>query len=105
MRIVPLALTVASLTGGIIVAGCSSSGQPAPTSSTFAGAAAPTGSWAFPNGDLANTRDAVGSRISSSNVASLKEAWTFKLSGTAADGVNGEGTFAAAPVPANGTPE
>ena len=102
MRIVPLALTVASLTGGIIVAGCSSSGQPAPTSSTFAGAASPTGSWAFPNGDLANTRDAVGSRISSSNVASLKEAWTFKLSGTAATGVSYAGSLAAAPVVVNG---
>ena len=102
MRIVPLALTVASLTGGIIVSGCSSSGQPAPTSSTFAGAAAPTGSWAFPNGDLANTRDAVGSRISSSNVASLKEAWTFKLSGTAATGVSYAGSLAAAPVVVNG---
>src|ERR1700726_2185110 len=101
--IAPVALTVAGLTGGIIVAGCSSSAPPAPTSSTFAGAAAPAGTWADPNGDLDNTRDAAGSRISSSNVASLKEAWTFKLTGTAAKGVNGAGSFAAAPVVVNGT--
>ena len=102
-RIAPAALTVAGLSGGILVAGCSSSAPPAPTSSTFAGAAAPAGSWADPNGDLDNTRDAAGSRISSSNVASLKEAWTFKLTGTAAKGVNGAGSFAAAPVVVNGT--
>jgi outer membrane protein assembly factor BamB len=95
----------ASLAGGMIVAGCSSSGssaQPQPTTITFAGAAAPAGSSAYPNGDLANTRDATGSRISSANVASLKEAWTFKLSGTAATGVTYAGSFAAAPVVVNG---
>jgi glucose dehydrogenase len=100
-RIAPLALTVASLTGGIVVAGCSS-GQPAPATSAFAGAAQPAGSWAYPNGDLGNTRDAAGSRISSSNVASLKEAWTFKLSGTAATGVSYAGSLAAAPVVVSG---
>src|SRR3984893_3976964 len=101
-RIAPLALTVASLTGGIIVAGGSSSRQPAPASSAVSRAAAPAGASAYPNGDLANSRDATGSRISSSNVASLKEAWTFKLRGTAATGVSGAGLFAAAPVVANG---
>ncbi len=85
-----------------MVAGCSSSGQPAPTASTFAGVAVPAGSWADPNGDLANTRDAAGSRISAANVGSLKEAWTFKLSGPAAAGVNGAGSFAANPVVVNG---
>jgi alcohol dehydrogenase (cytochrome c) len=102
-RIAPVALTVAGLTGGMVVAGCSSSAPPAPTSSRFAGAAAPAGTWADPNGDLDNTRNAAGSRISSSNVASLKEAWTFKLTGTAAKGVRGAGSFAAAPVVVNGT--
>ncbi len=99
-RIAPLALTVASLAGGI-AAGCSS-GQPAPTTSTFSGAAQPAGSWAYPNGDLGNTRDAAGSQISSANVASLKEAWTFKLSGAAATGVSDTGSLAAAPVVVNG---
>jgi alcohol dehydrogenase (cytochrome c) len=99
-RIGPLALAVAGLAGAM-TAGCSS-GQPAPASSAFAGAAQPTGSWADPNGDLANTRDAVESTISSSNVAQLKEAWTFKLTGTAAAGVDDAGSFAAAPVVVNG---
>ena len=75
---------------------------PAPVSSTFAGAATPTGSWAYPNGNLANTRDAAGSAISSSNVATLREAWTFKLTGTSATGVTYAGSLAAAPVVVNG---
>jgi outer membrane protein assembly factor BamB len=99
-RIGPLAAAIAGLAGASI-AGCSS-GQPAPTSSAFAGAARPSGSWADPNGDLANTRDAAGSTISSANVSRLKEAWTFKLTGTAAAGVEGAGSFAAAPVVVNG---
>jgi outer membrane protein assembly factor BamB len=100
-RIAPLALATAGLAGGMIIAGCSSA-QPAPTSSTFAGAATPAGASAEPNGDLANTRDATGSRISSANVASLREAWTFKLAGTAAQGVTYAGSFAAAPVVVGG---
>jgi len=50
-----------------------------------AGAGVPvaTGSWAYPNGDIANTRDALGSTISSANVSELKEAWSFKLTGKA----------------------
>jgi alcohol dehydrogenase (cytochrome c) len=66
---------------------------PAPTASA---------SWLYPNGDLANTRDAVGSTISSANVADLKEAWTFKLSGTAAAGVSGIGSLTANPIVQNG---
>jgi alcohol dehydrogenase (cytochrome c) len=79
-----------------------SSGQPAPTSTTFPGAAAPAGSWLYPNGDMANTRDAAGSAISSANVSGLREAWTFQLAGQAASGVHGVGAFAAAPVVVNG---
>src|SRR6185437_3861783 len=100
-RIAPLALAVASLACGGVVAGCSSA-PPAPTTSAFSGAARPAGSWADPNGDLDNTRDAAGSTISSSNVASLKEAWRFKLSCTAATGVSYAGSLAAAPVVVNG---
>ena len=59
-------------------------------------------SWLDPNGDLANTRDAAGSTISSANVAKLKEAWTFKLSGTAAAGVAGVGSLTANPIVQNG---
>ena len=100
-RAAAVAVTAASLAGG--AAGCSGSGQPAPTTSTFPGAARPSGTWAYPNGDLANTRDATGSTISSSNVASLREAWSFKLAGTAALGVSDSGSFAAAPVVVGGT--
>src|ERR1700728_4441804 len=64
---------IVGLTGlGVLAAGCSS-GQPAPTTSAFAGAAAPAGSWTDPNGNLANTRDA-DSLISSANVSQLREA-------------------------------
>jgi alcohol dehydrogenase (cytochrome c) len=100
-----IGVTLAGIAGliglGALAAGCSSA-APAPTSSAFAGAAAPAGSWAFPNGNLSNTRDAAGSVISSSNVSRLKEAWTFKLAGTAATGVSDTGSLAAAPVVVDG---
>ena len=65
-------------------------------------AAAPTaagsGSWADSNADLANTRDATGSTISSANVSRLAEAWTFKLTGKAAVGVSAYGSLTANPI-------
>ena len=97
-RVASCVLAVVGAAG--IVAGCSSA--PAPVTSTFAGAARPAGSWAYPNGDLANTRDATGSQISMANVATLREAWTFKLTGAAATGVTYAGSLAAAPVVVNG---
>ena len=98
-RSVPGLLGIVSAIG--IAAGCSPAPH-APATSTFAGAARPAGSWAYPNGDLANTRDAAGSRISAANVGTLREAWTFKLTGTAATGVKYAGSIAAAPVVVNG---
>ncbi|GAB3611408.1 PQQ-dependent methanol/ethanol family dehydrogenase [Humibacter ginsengiterrae] len=71
-------------------------------STSFPGAATPTGSWPYPNGDLANTRDATSSVISSKNVSALREAWSLKLTGTPATGVKDTGAFAAAPVVAGG---
>jgi alcohol dehydrogenase (cytochrome c) len=88
-------------TATLLAAGCSS-GQPQPATSAFAGAATPSGTWADPNGDLANTRDAA-STISSANVPSLREAWSFHLTGTAAAGVHGAGSLAANPVVTGGT--
>jgi glucose dehydrogenase len=88
--------------GALLAAGCSS-GQPQPTTSAFAGAATPTGTWADPNGDLGNTRNAAGSVISAANVASLREAWSFHIIGTAAAGVHGAGALAANPVVTGGT--
>jgi outer membrane protein assembly factor BamB len=92
----------------LLAAGCSSasssssSAQSTGVTSTFAGAAAPSGSWPYPNGDLANTRDATGSTITSANVSQLKEAWTFKLAGQGATNVEGAGSLAANPVVADG---
>jgi alcohol dehydrogenase (cytochrome c) len=69
-------------------------------------ASAAAGSWPYPNVDLANTRVATSSTISSANVSDLKEAWTFKLTGEAAAGVgafkNYGGSLAANPVVLNG---
>jgi len=95
------ALGIAVLGAGGLAAGCGA-GQPAPATSTAPGVRAPAGSWAEPNGDLGNSRDAAGSLISAANVGSLKEAWTFKLSGTAATGVSYAGSLAAAPVVVDG---
>ena len=92
-------LLITAITLG--AAACSSS-PAAPANTVFHGAAAPSGSWPYPNGDLANTRDAAGSAITSANVSKHREAWTFKLSGTAAAGVGKTGSFAAAPVVVNG---
>jgi glucose dehydrogenase len=67
-------------------------------------AAAPSasGSWPYPNGEIANTRDAPESTISSANVSKLAQAWTFNLTGAAAAGVAGYGSLAAAPIVLNG---
>jgi glucose dehydrogenase len=81
----------------VLAAACSS-GSPAPASTVFAGAAAPSGSWPYPNGDLANTRNAPDSVISAANVSRLREAWAFMLTGTAAAGVQGLGALTAPPV-------
>jgi alcohol dehydrogenase (cytochrome c) len=60
------------------------------------------GSWPYPNGDLSNTRDAVGSTITRANVSTLKKAWSFDLSGTATKNVGGFGTLAANAIVTNG---
>jgi alcohol dehydrogenase (cytochrome c) len=100
-RIVPVVLTAATVVGGIL-AGCSSGAQPTGTTHAIAGAASPTGSWADPNGNLANTRDVARAKISSANVASLKEAWTFKLPAAAAKNLEDTGSISAAPVVVDG---
>ena len=62
----------------------------------------PSGSWLYPNGDLANTRDATGAVISSANVSELKEAWSFRLTGKSATNVLGAGSMTSVPIVANG---
>jgi outer membrane protein assembly factor BamB len=61
-----------------------------------------SGAWAYPNGDVANTRVAATSTITSSNVTRLRQAWTFKLSGSAANGVEGAGALAMNPIVTGG---
>lgn len=79
------------------LANCGTTGNPAAVST-----APPSGSWSYPGGDIANTRDAAGSTISSANVKSLRQAWTFKITGPAAAGVAGTGSLAANPIVENG---
>ena len=95
---VPVTLLV-SIT--MLVAACGG-GSPAPVSTAFSGAAVPTGSWPYPNGDIANTRNAPDSAISAANVSGLREAWAFKLTGTAAAGAPDVGSLTAPPVVQDG---
>jgi alcohol dehydrogenase (cytochrome c) len=88
------------VTGSLALAACSS------TPATVTNPAAPkpmtSGSWPYPNGDIANTRDAAGSTMSSANVSKLQQAWTFHITGPAAAGVTPYGSLAGAPIVANG---
>ncbi len=93
----------------LLVAACGGSGSAAASSGckTVTANVAPstaTGadSWPYPNLDLANTRDATGSAISSANVSRLTQAWTFKLTGKAATGVRPYGSLTANPIVQNG---
>lgn len=61
-----------------------------------------SGSWPAPNGTIDNARVAPHSTISSTNVDRLREAWTFKLSGSAALGVGRTGSLASNPIVQNG---
>jgi alcohol dehydrogenase (cytochrome c) len=71
---------------------------------TTTASASPTtsGSWPYSNGNLANTRVALGSTITLANVSTLKKIWTFTLKGNAATNVGGFGTLAANPIVVNG---
>ena len=82
-----------------MVAAPSGGSSPGPVTKVFPGAAAPTGSWPYPNADIANTREAPDSTISSANVSGLREAWTFKLAGKAETAV---GSLTAPPVVTDG---
>ena len=88
---------------GLVMAGCGA-GKPVSAGKTITFPTVPTarGSWSYPNGDIANTRDAAASTISSANVSKLAEAWTFKLTGPVTAGVGGYGSLAAGPIVLNG---
>ncbi len=85
----------------LLAAACSSSPSPGVTV-RYSRAARPAGSWPYPNGDLANTRNAPGSVITSANVSKLQEAWTFKLPASAVHSGPGYGAIAAVPIVAGG---
>jgi alcohol dehydrogenase (cytochrome c) len=86
----------------VVLAACSSTSTSTPSTVTNPKAARPTGSWPYPNGDLANSRDATGATISSANVASLEQAWTFKLPASEVTSGPGFGSLAATPIVTNG---
>jgi len=70
-----------SVAVALLGAACSSASTPAGNTVADSSAPTPSGSWPYPDGDLANTRNAPGSVISSANVSGLREAWAFKLTG------------------------
>jgi alcohol dehydrogenase (cytochrome c) len=85
---------------GLLASACSSSSPGVTVRNSRA--ARPAGSWPYPNGDLANTRDAAGSAITSANVAKLQQAWTFKLPAAAVHSGPTYGSIAAAPIVTGG---
>ncbi len=99
--LVAVGLVAASCGGGAKASSgsaCTTVSGHAPAS-TAAGAAA----WPYPNGDLANARDATGSGISSANVSRLAPAWTFKLPSKAAGGATAYGALTANPIVERGS--
>jgi alcohol dehydrogenase (cytochrome c) len=106
----PIGLLVL-IAAGVLVAACGGTAKNAgcgpaknATTTTAATTATPaaSGSWPYPNADLSNTRDAAGSTISSANVSKLEQAWTFRLTGRAAEGVRPYGSLTANPIVRNG---
>jgi alcohol dehydrogenase (cytochrome c) len=85
-----------------LVAACSSSSAPATVTNAAAPKPLASGSWPYPNGDLADTRVAAGSTITSANVSKLEQAWTFHITGPAAAGISPYGSLAANPIVVNG---
>jgi alcohol dehydrogenase (cytochrome c) len=110
------AVLVALVAGaGLLVAACGGNGKATSTATAAASAGCKTvtgnvaastaggsGSWPYSNADLANTRDATGSTISSANVSRLAPAWTFKLTGKAVAGVRPYGSLSANPIVVDG---
>ena len=86
---------------GLVVSGAltvTAESQPWAAASTPSSSA----SWPYANGDLANSRDVIGSNITSANVSQLKVAWTFKIPGKAAKSYFELGLLVANPVVVDG---
>ena len=99
-----IAISVLAVLAASLAAACSTSSKPTLThtqsaTTTNPKAAPPAGSWPYPNADLANTRQAPGSVISSANVSQLQQAWAFRIASKPDGGV---GTLAMSPVVVNG---
>ena len=75
---VAIGLLVAACGGGTSGIGCSLIKGAVAGGATTPTANAADAAWPFSNGDLANTRDAAGSTITSANVSGLAPAWTFQ---------------------------
>jgi alcohol dehydrogenase (cytochrome c) len=94
-----LAVLAAVLTGAWTSASTLTADHTQSATTTSPKATAPSGSWPYPNADLANTRQAPGSVISSANVSQLQQAWSFRVTSKADGGV---GALAMSPVVADG---
>ena len=81
----------------LMVGGWSNAGAAAP------GGRAPSGSWPYSNADLANTRECArpNAGISTANVSTLRQVWTFKLTGSGAKR-DSSGSLATTPIVENG---
>jgi alcohol dehydrogenase (cytochrome c) len=86
----------------VVLAACGSTSTSTPSTMRNAKAARPAGAWPYPNGNLANSRDATGARISSANIRSLQQAWTFRLPASEVTSGPGFGAIAAAPIVTHG---
>jgi glucose dehydrogenase len=92
---------------GLLVTACGGSSNPGGCSlvkgaTAASGISGASGSWPYSNADLANTRRAPGSTISSTNVSRLEQAWTLKLTGKAAVGERPYGSLTANPIVQDG---
>jgi alcohol dehydrogenase (cytochrome c) len=97
-------LSLLAVLVALVAAACSTSGKPTvtatqPATTTNPKATPPSGSWPYPNADLANSRQAPGSVISAANVSQLQQAWAFRLSSKPDGGV---GSLAMSPVVVDG---
>jgi outer membrane protein assembly factor BamB len=90
------------IAAGVLAAACSSTSTPTGTTVINPNAAKPAGAWPYPNGDIANTRDAAGSTISSANVGRLQQAWTFKLPAGLVTSGPGFGSLTGTPIVTDG---
>jgi alcohol dehydrogenase (cytochrome c) len=100
--LVAVGLLDAACGGGTTTVGCGISKSATAANAAGSTTSAASASWPYSNADLANTRDAPRSKISSENVSRLKQAWTFRLTGKAAAGSPPYGSLTATPVVQNG---